>query len=487
MLFLLKSHPYLKELATPALPVLKQILDELEELEILHLALQTVNLLCEEDQNMQELAACTGLVSVALRYVGEEYYKELRIEAAYLIGQLFQTSSYIIKLMLSSGGIEAIIKLLDPNYEENHELIILGLDCILALLEDQREEYLRIWASCGVIERLALTLDNLNNDPYNANYLEKCADLIMAFSAGPRSVLLKFCEEDTLTIIVSTMHTLPLQPKLQILTALQYLASDRNLQNKLENIGFVDDLVRIIVKDSRAEIRLAALTAISYLCKMSPPRQEQAVLAGIIPSLLEIINTSQTKISQIAISLLCSFITASPACRSMLHTYNVLSFFSDLLGLYPIVFDSLSAWLSLEPHKCEEFIINETFIQKLIKVFSESSHTVQSLQCMFKIINSSEKLCKEFGYRESFLQNLFLKLNQNRKEPGKIKNCLELLLGVVSRHPRPRQLLDKHNFYQLIVKILHQSRDEDLVVLEEIATLLLSIYSHGNVNLYNHK
>ncbi|CAG9322016.1 CDC15_2 [Blepharisma stoltei] len=483
---LLKSHPNLKELSSPAIPILKQILDELEASETLHLALQCVNLLCENDQNMQEMAACTGLLTVALRYIGEEYYKELRIEAAYLIGQLFQSSQHIIKLMLSSGGIEAIIKLLDPNYEENHELIILGIDCLLELMTEQREEYLRIWASCGVIERLALTLDNLNGNPDHLTHLQKTADLILAFSTGPRSVLMKFCEEDTLIIIISTMHSLPIQPKLQILRALTYLASDRTLQNRLENIGFVADLVRIINKDQAPEIRLAVLTALNYLCMMSPARQEQAVLAGIIPTILEIID-QPGKAAQISISLLCSFISASPACRAHLHNHNVLPIFSNLLIKYPPVFDAIALWVNLEPIKCEEYMINENFIQKLIETFSDSLHSVQSLQCMLKIINSSEKLCKEFGYRESFLQNLFIKLSDSRKEPGKIKNCLELLLGVVGRHPKPRQLLDKHNFYQLIVKVLHQSRDEDLVVLEEIATLLLSIYSHGNVNVSNHK
>ena len=59
----------------------------------------------------------------------------------------------------------------------------------------------------------------------------------------------------------------------------------------------------------------------------------------------------------------------------------------------------------------------------------------------------------------------------------KAKDSLELLLVVASTHPKPRMMLDDNNFYPLVVKILHSSRDEDLVVLEEIATLLLTLYS----------
>jgi hypothetical protein len=41
--------------------------------------------------------------------------------------------------------------------------------------------------------------------------------------------------------------------------------------------------------------------------------------------------------------------------------------------------------------------------------------------------------------------------------------------------------MDRHGLYPVIVKILHESQDEDLVVLEEIATLLLEIYSNNYI------
>ena len=481
---LLKERPSLKEFATPVLSILKQILDENDNFESLHLALQLVNCLCEDDNLMQEVSACLGLFTVALRYIGEEYYKELRIEAAYLIGQLFQSSSYIVKLVLASGGIEAVVKLLDPNYDENRELVVLGIDCLLALLEEQGDEYLRIWAACGAIERLALSLDNLSGDPDNYEYLQKTANLILAFSTGSRSVLLKFCEEDILSIVMTTLHSLPTDPKIQVLTAIQYLASDRSLQNRLENIGFIVDLVKILKNDQDKKVKEITLRALSFLCKLSPPRQEQAVLAGVVPALAECIPLGGT-FAHLGLSLLSSLVSASSACRAHLHSCEIVSFLIAYLPSFTYVFDCIATWVSLEPQKCEAELCKKHNIQKLINFFRDNSHTLQSLQCMLKMLSSSENLSKMLSENQLFLESLFNKLTECQSEPSKIKHCLELLLVVVSNNDNPRQLLDLYNFYPLIVKILHTSRDDDLVVLEEIATLLLAIYSHGHVTLPN--
>ena len=104
--------------------------------------MQTLNAICEGDSQAQETAACIGLIGAALKYLGEEFCKELRIESAFLVGQLFQSSDYIVKLMLAAGGIESIVRLLDLNYEENKELVVMGIDCLIVLIEEP--SYMRV-------------------------------------------------------------------------------------------------------------------------------------------------------------------------------------------------------------------------------------------------------------------------------------------------------------------------------------------------------
>ncbi len=54
---------------------------------------------------------------------------------------------------------------------------------------------------------------------------------------------------------------------------------------------------------------------------------------------------------------------------------------------------------------------------------------------------------------------------------------MDILLNLCLKHSDPRSLLNKHGLYPIIVKILHIAEHENMVILEEISTQLLQIYS----------
>lgn len=453
------------------IPIIKQILDELDEGEMLHLALQITNIL-SVNHNLQPLVACSGLLSSSLRFIGEEYNKELRIETAFLIGSLFQAQGHTVELLLASGGIEATIKLLDPNFNENKELVIIGIDCLLSLLENSEKEYIRICASFGTIERLALTLHNISADSVYESYTEKVTDLLLIFSTSVECVIEKFCEEDVLSIIVTSIPCLNSNAKLQVMNVLKNLASHRNLQNRLENAGFVSDIVKIVKNESDDDVLLASILTLNSLCILSPARQEQAVLAGVVPVLQSFPNIPG-KLFQLSTSLLCSFASASIASKSILHKSRT---FEHLLKIEPMpiyVFDALASWISSDTKRCKRLLC-DNHIQKLVNVFNSNEETLPG---MAKIFGSDSELSQIIGLQSNFLEGLFTKLSSWKNDPGKGKSCLEILLAITSKHPKPRVLLDEKGFYPIILAILHSSRDDDLVVIEEITTTLLSIYS----------
>lgn len=270
------------------------------------------------------------------------------------------------------------------------------------------------------------------------------------------------------------MHSLPEHPKLQILTALKNLAAQRSLQSKLENAGFIVDIVRILKSEKSRDVILACILTLNSICKLSPARQEQAVLAGVVPILLENLE-EPGKMQQLCISLLCSFISASVACRTHLHKSYALKALIGILKSNPRIFDAISNWTALEPSKCKPILLQETHIKGLVEVFNNTGD--ETVQGMIKILRSDDAFALSFGSRNDFLQGLFTKMAKCHMDAGRAKNCLDLLLVVAVKHSKPRAMMDENNFYPLIVKILHTSRDEDLVVLEEIATLLLTLYS----------
>lgn len=114
----------------------------------------------------------------------------------------------------------------------------------------------------------------------------------------------------------------------------------------------------------------------------------------------------------------------------------------------------------------------------LVKCFTSSPRFDHILQAMIKIMRSSEACIIEFSKIPSIFVKIVSEISQ-RTQPGLVKNCLDFLHLLCSKHPKPRELFDQYNLYPVIVKILHQSQDEDLVIVEEIATMLLEVYSHN--------
>ena len=230
LLELLKSQPELKENAGCLLLNVKDVLEESEDCIILHLGLQILNQICESFPQMQERVCVLGVLPVALRYTGEEYSRELRVEAAYLIGQLCHSSSELLKLFLSGGGLEALPRLLDTNYEENRDLVMLAIDCMLVMVGDEGDDFLTVWVNCGVLERLVITLYSLIF-AHEETYISKVCDLLLIFSTGPKAVQRRMCEVEVVEMMISCMHSINMPELMKLTKVMQYLASERSMHD----------------------------------------------------------------------------------------------------------------------------------------------------------------------------------------------------------------------------------------------------------------
>jgi serine/threonine protein kinase len=230
LLELLKAQPELKENAGCLLLNVKDVLEESEDCIILHLALQILNQICESFPQMQERVCVLGVLPVALRYTGEEYSRELRVEAAYLIGQLCHSSQELLKLFLSGGGLEALPRLLDTNYDENRDLVMLAIDCMLVMVDAEGDDFLSVWVNCGVLERLVITLYSLIC-AHEETYISKVCDLLLIFSTGPKTVQRRMCEVEVIEMMISCMHSISMPELTKLTKVMQYLASERSMHD----------------------------------------------------------------------------------------------------------------------------------------------------------------------------------------------------------------------------------------------------------------
>ena len=228
------------------------------------------------------------------------------------------------------------------------------------------------------------------------------------------------------------------------------------------------------------EIVLACLKSLYCLLKLNSARQEQFTLAGGIPFLKESLKYSK-RCEELAVNLLQSIPTASNYCSKIMHSFDIFSLLISYLSKYPRILDGITKWVIYDLKRGTVELIKVDNLNTLIDVFSNTMNFDHLLQSFIRILRSSELITHEISNSQEFLSRLTKEVSQN-SQPQIVKNCLDLLLTVCSKHPKPRDLLDKYNMYPTIVKILHQSHDEDRVVVEEIATMLLEVYSNQKCN-----
>jgi hypothetical protein len=106
-----------------------------------------------------------------------------------------------------------------------------------------------------------------------------------------------------------------------------------------------------------------------------------------------------------------------------------------------------------------------------------------TLHCYMKLIEMSDRLSYKFAHNDDFITCLIEKLGfttatYKQKHPNIIYIGMNMLYQLCLRHNSRRDLFNRHGLYQIIVNILHESKYDDMVVLEEIASRLLHLYSN---------
>jgi len=243
----------------------------------------------------------------------------------------------------------------------------------------------------------------------------------------------------------------------------------------------VVDLVTVLSTthlEYQQDIVYACLKSLNQLLKLSQPRQEQLVLAGGIPILKDSLKYGKL-CEEHAVNLLQCMPTASSYCSKIMHSFDIFSLLISYLSKYPRILDGITKWVAFDKRNCTNEILKTQNLETLIELFATTQNFDHLLQSFITIFTASEALICEFSRSSVFLGRL-MKESSKVTQPQQVKNCLDLLLMVCSKHPKPRQLLEEYYMYPVIVGILHQSHDKDRVVVEEIATMLLQKFSQVN-------
>lgn len=186
------------------------------------------------------------------------------------------------------------------------------------------------------------------------------------------------------------------------------------------------------------------------------------------------------------------------------------------------ILDTIALWFNIDPENVEEVLLEFNVFNSYVQIFKNANKMIfqQIVPIYLHLIERSEKFASKLSRTPDFLREIVERLGMEPNpqaedkvtEPrkklsgakgsksgiefyGKVtkrtecinpsalvrKELLDILLHLCNQHPNPRALMNEHNLYPIILKFLHLSQHDEMVILTEIATELLRIYSEGPV------
>ncbi|KAI4384131.1 hypothetical protein MLD38_009896 [Melastoma candidum] len=139
---------------------------EVPNTRVMCLVLQIINQIIKDNTDFQENACLVGLIPVVMGFAVPDRPREVRMEAAYFVRQLCQSSSLTLQMFIACRGIPVLVGFLEADYAKYREMVHLAIDGMWQVFKLQRStprnEFCRIAAKNGILLRLINTLYSLN-------------------------------------------------------------------------------------------------------------------------------------------------------------------------------------------------------------------------------------------------------------------------------------------------------------------------------------
>ncbi|KAH9706981.1 MAP3K epsilon protein kinase 1 [Citrus sinensis] len=114
----------------------------------------------------RENACLVGLIPVVMGFAVPDRPREVRMEAAYFLQHLCQSSSLTLQMFIACRGIPVLVGFLEADYAKYREMVHLAIDGMWQVFKLQRStprnDFCRIAAKNGILLRLINTLYSLN-------------------------------------------------------------------------------------------------------------------------------------------------------------------------------------------------------------------------------------------------------------------------------------------------------------------------------------
>ncbi|CAK9011494.1 Serine/threonine-protein kinase sepA (Septase A) [Durusdinium trenchii] len=437
-----------------AVPIVEML--QVPEIELQNSVLKVVNqIVAEGNRDFQELFSMVGLIPGVIKFAHTDCQKYLRAEVGKFISHLCKSSESSLQMLVACGGLEAIVQLISSEYFYNRDLVYPALDDVNTVLQGSHSRDLcRILAKHGICDHLVLLIDTLASDMGNYHqeratiYLRLVVSLLVKIAKTGDAVVKAYMAKATvLEGLIASLEFLSPPLVLEICQIFTELSTEPSVLNMLENSGLVPVMVNYmtvpaIISDSRnslepQDVCTQCLLALSNLCKLSRPRQEQAALAGAIPKLQAIVERQRHPWREHAFLLLCEMTCASLATRKKLWDSNGASFLVRSLAQESTQVPALEAlvgWFGVKEHHANWCKNLETlllkgpdFLMRLLKIFKcqDSALFLKILDPLLKLVTCSPETRTQLANFEDFLLELLRRLeaDEDERPSGHLASC----------------------------------------------------------------
>ena len=433
----------------------------------------------------------------------------------------------ITELFISSGGLFLLNTLISSNFlQGNENIIILALDYLLHIfnLFGNNSENLSLQLIHNkILTRLNLLLIDLQNEDNNhlnnnkRNHIENennknliyerlFSFLIKISSKINKKYLCYLCNDKliiTLSQIVVNLDSSQIENVIQIF---DNIMTDANNLNKLENIGIIDTLLKLLNKfvysselflpnnQSAQNIIGKIINQISQIIKLSKSRSESFVMADGLDIMCSLANNIEgdAYINQI-VDILSELINATNFTRNKLKQSKTLELIVKLLierkdmkiikELTQIILD----WVGEDKNFIEKYIMNGDKFHKLFKnlnvVLNDNAN--EFIQLLNDFFRASEEVENKFFQDDNLVIDTIKTIENalnNNKDIHLLNKIMDYYIFLIKNKKEQPEFLNKINFKRSIEKIKAISKERHLIIIEEKTKKLdMNILQYNNI------
>ena len=175
------------------LPIL-EILESCKRRDIIYNLLRTVNMIIQDDVEIQENLCFVGGIPIITKFASKRHSSDIRLEAAAFVRQMCQTSILTLQMFVSSGGLKVLVEFLEEDYEDERDLVMIGVNGVWSVFELQgptpKNDFCRILSRSFVLDPLSLVLSRVLDERGELAQLceGRIANIFLLFSQAENHV-----------------------------------------------------------------------------------------------------------------------------------------------------------------------------------------------------------------------------------------------------------------------------------------------------------